>query len=728
MSAARRRKRYRPGQRHAACSSRNPARPDRKAARCPAPSEPHAGRLRLGEARATRWSSRSPSRRGGAIATLERLGAAALLLLPGAALVFFSFNAGGFFPGTPALGAIVLLLLLVARIVVVKDPFAGFSPALGVAGGALCLYAVWSLISADWSGSTWRALVEFDRALLYLLALVLYGSMPRDSERVRWMTRGVALGILVVCVCGLTTRLAPDVWPIAANLYENRLSYPITYWNSLGLLAAIGTILCFHFTCSRSEPRAVRVAAAGAVPILVTTLLLTFSRGAILTGAVGLLAYAVLGRPRALLTGTLATAPVAAGALFFSYRADEITGPEPTAAAAVSQGHDLALVIGISVVAALWLRWLFLPVDARIASVQVFDWPGRARLGVLAVTAAVVAVGLAVTLDAPGYVTDQYDRFTSDEVVGQRAEPRTRLTDPGNNGRIKLWKVAIEDGVEPAKLGGQGAGTFELLWTRNRSAEETRLTVEDAHSLYLESLSDLGLVGFLLVLTVVLTLLYGFAARLRGPNRTLYAALLGAALAWALHAGIDWDWEMPAVTLWLFALGGATLAAPARERRVERAPAPVLRAAVAGAIVLVGFVPALIVVSQGRLDAAVQAFLQRGDCDKAIEEARRSRSALSMRPDPYRLEGYCEARQGRTREAVDSMRKALDRDPDNWQYLYSLAVAQAAAGIDPRPAAKEALRLNSDGAATRDLVERFPTADPRLWREEAAALLEEPVF
>jgi O-antigen ligase len=542
------------------------------------------------------------------------------------------------------------------------------------------------------------------------------------------MARGVALGILVVCVCGLTTRLAPDVWPIAANFRESRLAYPITYWNSLGLLAAIGTILCFHFTCSRSERRAVRVTAAGAVPILVTTLLLTFSRGAILTGVVGLLAYVILGRPRVLLSGTLATAPVAAIVLIFTYRADKIASLEPTTAAATSQGHNLALAIGIAVVAALWFRWMLLPADAHIANVQVFERPSGARLGALAAVAAVAIVGLAATMDAPGYVRDQYDRFTSDESVERTSETRARLTDPGNNGRVKLWRVAIEDGFEPARLGGQGAGTYELLWARDRSAEGAGFTVEDAHSLYVESLSDLGLVGFLLLLVVVLTLLYGFAARLRGPNRTLYAAVLGAGLAWALHAGIDWDWEMPAVTLWLFALGGATLAASVRERRAEVAPPQGLRAAVAGAIVLIGLVPALITVSQGRLDAAVQAFLRRGNCDKALEEARRSRSALPMRPDPYRLEGYCQARQGRTREAVDSMRKALDRDPDNWQYLYSLAVAQAAAGIDPRPAAKEALRLNSEGAATRDLVERFPSSDPHQWREEAAPLIEEPVF
>jgi hypothetical protein len=74
------------------------------------------------------------------------------------------------------------------------------------------------------------------------------------------------------------------------------------------------------------------------------------------------------------------------------------------------------------------------------------------------------------------------------------------------------------------------------------------------------------------------------------------------------------------------------------------------------------------------------------------------------------------------------MWEAVDRDPGNWQYRYSLAVAQAAAGVDPRPAAREALRLNPLDSATRDLVKRFTSTKPGVLREEAAALLKAPVF
>lgn len=659
---------------------------------------------------------------------LDRLSTGVLLLLPGAALVFFSFNAGGFFPGSPALVAVVLLLLLVSRLLVAAQPFAGFGRPLAIAAGALGVYTLWSLLSGTWSDSSWRAVVEFDRGLLYLLALVLYGSMPRESWRVRWIGRGVALGILVVCACGLITRLAPDLWPIGANLTESRLSYPITYWNSLGLLSAIGAILCFHFACSRSESAWVRVLAAGSFPVLATVLLLTFSRGAILTGAIGLVAYVLLGRPRALLSGALATLPAASVAVLFAYRADLIVGTDPTGSAAIAQGHNLAIVIGLCVILALWLRWLALPLDKRVDDLPPLGRPRPAALGALAAAGVAATVALALTLDAPGYVADQYDLFLNNSNSESRFEPRARLTDPGNNGRVELWRVAVEDGFRPAVVKGTGAGTYELVWTENRPARAADLTVADAHSLYAETLSDLGLVGLLSVLVALLTVLYGFAARLWGPHRSFYAALLAAGLAWALHAGIDWDWEMPAVTLWLFALGGAALAVPARDAPTGPSMPPAVRAGLAGALVLIGFVPALVTISQGRLDAAARAFIDEGDCALAIEEARRSHSALPLRPEPYRLEGYCQARQGRTREAVDSMWEAVERDPGNWEYRYSLAVAQAAAGSDPRPAARQALRLNPEGEATQDLIERFPTSEPRRWREEAVVLLEEPVF
>ena len=71
--------------------------------------------------------------------------------------------------------------------------------------------------------------------------------------------------------------------------------------------------------------------------------------------------------------------------------------------------------------------------------------------------------------------------------------------------------------------------------------------MHDAHNLYLETLAELGAPGLILLLLV---LGMPFAAVKRARAATpLAAAACGAYVAFLLHAGIDWDWEMPAVTL-----------------------------------------------------------------------------------------------------------------------------------------------------------------------------------
>jgi O-antigen ligase len=658
----------------------------------------------------------------------DRLGAWGLALLPGVLVVYLGFNAGGYFPGTPALVAVVLLLVLVARILAAERPFAGFSLPLGACAGALALYAIWSLFSTNWSDSTWRGLVEFDRALLYLVALVIFGSIPRDAERIRWMARGLALGLLVVCVTGLITRVLPDLWPIAPNLGISRLSYPVTYWNTLGLMASLGTILCFHFACSRSEPPLVRVIGAAAVPILVTTLYFTLSRGAILAGAIGLLAYLPLARPRALISGIVATVPPSVVAVLVSYDADRLTSEHPTTAAAVSQGEHVALVVLACVGAALLLRVLLLALDAQMDRLRPPRHIRQPLLAAAGTAALIAAIGLTAALNVPGYVSDQYDRFVQGGQASTTGSSRARLTDPGNNGRIDQWDVATDDGYEQSKFAGEGAGTFEQVWARNRPEKVSFLFVRDAHSLYVETLSDLGLAGFVFLAASLLMILYGFAARLGGRNRSLYAALLAAGLTWGLHAGVDWDWEMPAATLWFFALGGAALAAPRSGAWVNSSPPLLARAAICAALILVAIVPMRVAISQRKLDQAVQTFLQQGNCPAVLQHVDGAIDALDSRPDTYRLAGYCQARLGRMEQAIRSMAKAVDRDPDNWAYRYAMAVVRGAAGIDPRPAAREALSMDPLEPATQDLVLRFDTPDRRTWMSEGRALLSAPLF
>jgi hypothetical protein len=311
------------------------------------------------------------------------------------------------------------------------------------------------------------------------------------------------------------------------------------------------------------------------------------------------------------------------------------------------------------------------------------------------------------------YVDRQYNGFVSGTTIRSGADERSRLTDPGNNGRLDGWRVAL-DAFEEEPLLGTGAGTYAITWARERPIT---LKVEDAHSLYIEMLSELGLPGLFLTLVALLLVLWGFARGIRGPERHVHAALFTAGTVWALHAGIDWDWELSAVTAWLWALGGMALAAPAGAL-ARAAPRNTARVAIALGCIALSVTPALMAWSQSRLNAAVAAF-GRGDCDAAIDAALGALDAMPPRPQPMEVLGYCDARLGLHELAIGAMRSGIDRDPENWELHYGLAIVRAIAGRDPRPAAQAALRLNPRGSLPRDAVRRFRTDDPQKWKRRA---------
>src|SRR4051794_9258359 len=153
---------------------------------------------------------------------VERLGIAALLALPGALVVYLGFNDGGFFPSTVAVCAVFTALVLVARTMVASHPFEGLSRGLGLALAALGLFALWVLVSRAWSHAPARSTLEFDRVLLYLLALALFGSLAHTQDRMRWLVRCLAAGAALVCLTGLVSRLLPHVIPTAVTIENDR--------------------------------------------------------------------------------------------------------------------------------------------------------------------------------------------------------------------------------------------------------------------------------------------------------------------------------------------------------------------------------------------------------------------------------------------------------------------------------------------------------------------------
>jgi cytochrome c-type biogenesis protein CcmH/NrfG len=229
----------------------------------------------------------------------------------------------------------------------------------------------------------------------------------------------------------------------------------------------------------------------------------------------------------------------------------------------------------------------------------------------------------------------------------------------------------------------------------------------------------------LLLAAALLPLLVGVARRaLREPpgtgQRPLLAAAFAALLAWAIHAGVDWDWEMPAVTLPVLALAAAALGrSSARQPR----PAAPTRTVVPRALLPVGAValvvmPLAAALSQSRLDDALAAMHHRR-CGPAVSAALDADAALPVRAEPWEVIGYCRSRLGLGRAAIGALQTAVDRDPHNWEVHYGLALVTAAAGGDPRPAARAALELNPKEPIVQNAVASFAARNRAHWRAEA---------
>jgi O-antigen ligase/polysaccharide polymerase Wzy-like membrane protein len=653
----------------------------------------------------------------------RRLAAAALLLLPAGLMAYFAFNSGGFYPEPPAYVAIILCLALLVRSLV-GNPFEGAGWMLGAASILFGAYVLLVLISQAWSHAPGRAAVEFDRALLYLAALVLFGSIGRTRLRLVWLLRGLLVAIFVICTSGLIARVLPHLWPTTPTIANNRLSFPVSYWNVEGLVAAFGLILCVHFSSDRREHPVSRVLASAAAPILASTLYFTFSRGAIGVTAIGIVAYLLVGRPRLWLSALVAIAPPTAVAVKFCYDADLLASPDPTTAGAVSQGHRVAVAVALCAVAAALLRALLtLTADRVLVRARL---PDAHRRRVMAGTWGAVAVAVIIALVAlRGTIAHDYHRFTSAARPGNgSADLRARLTDPGNDGRIPVWRVAWSR-FQARPVLGQGAGTFETSWDRYRS--DGNYFVVNAHSLYLENLDELGIVGLVLLVAVILLFFAGALARARGPDRPVYAAVFAVMLAWAIHAGVDWDWQMPVVTLVIFSLGGFVLArsapetAAARAMEERRAPSSFVRSMMGIGCVLLAVAPTYMWLSQRDLNDASSSY-NNGDCRSATRAAVSSIAIVGNRGEPYQVLSYCDVQADKPQLAITTMAKAVSLDPNNWIYRYGLAIMKAAAGQDPRGAARKALSLNPRESLVREEFKTLNQAKPSQWSKDGYTL------
>jgi O-antigen ligase len=640
----------------------------------------------------------------------------ALLAAPAAMIVFLGLRNGGFFPDTTAIVALVVLALLLVRVTLEPDAFARQSWVAAIALLALALLAAWTLLSSTWSDATSRAVLEYGRLLLYAGLATLFVSIGRTEARARALVVALAVGFGMLGVLALCPWLLPDDFPVAAAFRRGRLNWPTSYWNATGLIGTFGTLLAVHLACSVRDHPVVRALGAALVPPLVAVVVLSGSRGSVAAGAIGLAVLLATGPSRGMVTG-LPVVAVAGG--IAALRASGITGLEAAdpSAAALDDGQAMAILLVVLAVAAAAARGALGWADVALARARLPRVPRRTAWTVGAVIVALVLV-VGAAAGGTGRVTDAWEKFAEPGVVGEGAQAGDRFTQLGNNGRIDIWDVAWRDGWRVESLHGTGAGTFQLLWDRNRP---TTQHVLDAHSLELETMAELGVVGIVLLLAALACLIGGLVWRALRDRSAGWAALAAIAVAWAARSAVDWDWEMPVVTAWLFAAGGLALSRPADAAPAHASDGRLGRSLgiIAGlGCLLLALVPLNILRSQGALVDA-QRSLRAGDCAGTVSHALTATRTLAARPEAFELLAWCDVRLGQRQLALVAADAAVRRDPGNWELRYTQALVRAVAGRDPRSAARAALRRNPLDARTRDLATRFTADNRRSWRRLA---------
>jgi tetratricopeptide (TPR) repeat protein len=601
-------------------------------------------------------------------------------------LALIAFASGGYFATSWAWGALVSLVLLAVLLLLGT---AVRPSALGLASlGGLAGLAAWTWLALLWSDDTAATMLEGQRALLYLSAFAALLAVVRRAT-VPLVLSATFTAIFLAAGYGLLTRLFPRRIGVYDPVATYRLEEPLTYWNALGVFAIMGALLALGFA-TRSQTLLARALSAATLPLLFATVYFTFSRGAWIAGAIGL-AVAIVVDPRRLqlLAGSLVLAAPSALAVLLSSRADALTRSDALESAAEDDGRRLAVYLVLLAAssalagALFWLagRGVAPSRQARLlfAGVLVFG-------AVAALLAVFVRYGDPITLAEKGY-----DSFTTTS----RENPvnlNRRLLSFSGSYRAELWNVAWRD-YEDHPLLGAGPGTYEEYWNEHRPIQHK---VRDAHSLYLETLAELGPIGLLLVIMVFGAPLVAAVVARGSP---LVPAALAAYAAYLVHAGVDWDWEMGAVTLAALAVAAGLIAAADRR---DNPPllSPRVRAGGVAAALLLSVVAFVGVVGSSAL-AASERELAKGKYDEAHSQARKASRWWRWSPEPWRLLGDVAAERGDTAAAADYYRKAISKDSGDWKLWYDLSTVTT--GAESQRALAEARRRNR--YASSDLEE-----------------------
>jgi hypothetical protein len=599
-----------------------------------------------------------------------KLGGYLSAVLVAALCVVIAYENGGYGLTARTIVAIGVLWALIIGIGFGLLPRVAPTWAALAIGSFLAGLAAWTLVSTVWAPSAEVAFDEFNRVSLYLAIFALAALAATHVSLGRWVD-GLTIGVAVTALISLASRLFPSLFAASRDLgvflpyAVTRLSFPVGYWNGLAILVGLGFPLCLRaaLVCRRPPARALALAAT---PVLASIIYLASSRGGAVAAVVGIAVFfACTDRRWAALGALLSLATSSALAIVvLAQRRTLVNGPLASGAAA-GQGRIAAVLI----CACCLLAGALLLVGERALRGR---FRPRAALGRAIVGAVVVAVLAAILLSHPVRRLESFKRPLAAGRVSPSDFATAHLLSGNGSGRWQFWTAAVDE-FRSSPLHGGGAGSYRFWWSQHASFT---YSLRNAHSLYLEVLAELGIVGFVLIAGVMLSGLATAGLRVRaagGDERVTHAALAAVFGAFAVAAAIDWVWQLPVVTVIAFVALGL-LAGPGSSpetrtpvRRVGRPGSHRLAIgiavlALAWAMICAQAIPWLAASKISDSQAAVR----RGDISGAVQNALDAKSLQPWGSSPYLQLALVDEQRGDLPSARRWIADAINRDRRDW--------------------------------------------------------------
>ena len=534
--------------------------------------------------------------------------------------------------------------------------------------GLFVALVVWIGLSIAWSVAPSRSWEYFNRGAVYLAFAVLgvlVGAAPRAAWRVA--AGGTVLSAAVVA-WSLAGKVIPDLFPDGERVA--RLRDPLGYWNALALVAAIAVLLGVWVASRVELDRRLRAAACVLVFAATVTALLTYSRGGAVVAAVVVAGFVVLvpERMQALVAAAVGGLPGMVVALW-AFTQEGIADDGQSYDTRLSDGLQLGgvlLVVGALVYASsLWLM-------RRESRYETWRWRPDRRQAVIGAGAAAVVVVVAILVasggDPAAWAARARDEFTNPTATSAGNTPG-RVGSLSSNTRWEWWQESW-DVFEREPVAGQGAGAFDIA---RRPVRRNAIIVIEPHSVPIQLAAEMGMVGILLFLGLCVTGVLASAAavrRLSGAERVAATALGLTALAYLLHALVDYDWDFLALTGPVSLIVGVLFAAGRPPVRAVRRPL----AAAASVLVSLGLALSLFApwYADRKVKAAYAAVFD-GDFAQARDDATGARAWNPLSAEPLFASAVVAERTGERQEALDRYVEAVELQPKNWRTWYELA-------------------------------------------------------